>query len=266
MARTQIGETDTLPASRTYLNANIAKDDALQTATGIPESGTNLGAIGTLPTGAVASTDTLRNAVLKLEGRTAVGGPKHGVDAARTARSLADNYNYKDTEVAVEGTTAVDVSGAAAQEYPGGAAIYTIEVVYSGAVTGGSAGRLKVVQATNATRRYLRIRNDGVWGPWRDAAPLGGQTYTRLISSTAEWSGPSGGFYTISIPASVHGLGRIVVVSDVHGVITPPFSEPLQPDWTIDQSTGATGGDVVVKVTATPDNRFLGWIILRSYQ
>lgn len=261
MARAQIGETDSLPASRVYLNANIAKDDALQTATGIAESGTNLGAIGTLPTGAVQSTDTLRNAVLKLEGRTAVSGPKHGVDAARTARSLADNYNYKDTEVAVEGTTAVDVSGAAAQEYPGGAAIYTIEVVYSGAVTGGSAGRLKVVQATTATRRYLRIRSDGVWGPWRDAAPLGGQTYTRLIASTSDWSGPSGGNYSLSIPATVHGLGRIVVLGEAYAQVAG-VNSPVIPDVAIAEATG----DVTISVTEVPDNRFVGRLILRSYQ
>lgn len=265
MARAQIGETDSLPASRTYLNANIGKDDALQTATGIAESGTNIGAIGTLPTGAIASTDTLRNGVLKLEGRTSAAGPKHGVDSLRTARELGANFNYRDAEYGVEGTTNVDGSGAAAQEYPGGEAIYTVEISYS-AGAGGSAGRLKIVRATTGVRTYVRVRSETVWGPWRDAAPLGGQTYTLLISMLSDWSGPSGGFYTLSIPASVHGLGRIVVVSDVHGVITPPFSEPLDVDWTVDQTNGATGGDVMVSVTDSPDNRFLGWIILRSYQ
>lgn len=260
MARAQIGETDSLPASRVYLNANIAKDDALQTATGIAESGTNIGAIGTLPTGAVASTDTLRNAVLKLEGRTAVAGPKHGVDSARTARELGANFNYRDAEYGVEGTTSVDVSGAAAQEYPGGAGIYTVEISFS-AGAGGSTGRLKVVRASNATRTYTRTRSEGVWGAWRDAAPLGGQTFTRLIASTSDWSGPSGGNYTLSIPATVHGLGRIVVLGEAYAQVAG-VNSPVSPDVAIAEATG----DVTISVTETPDNRFVGRLILRSYQ
>lgn len=168
MARAQIGETDSLPASRTYLNANIAKDDALQTATGIAESGTNIGAIGTLPTGAVQSTDTLRSGLLKVEGRTPVAGPKHGVDSLRTARELAANYDYKTAVEGIEGTTAVDIAGASAQEYPDADGIYTLEVVRSGG-GGGSAGRTIVVTATKAFKRWVRIKSEGTWGAWIQA-------------------------------------------------------------------------------------------------
>jgi len=260
MARAQIGETDSLPASRTYLNANIAKDDALQTATGITESGTNIGSIGTLPTGAVQSTDTLRSGLLKLEGRTTASGPKHDVDAARTARELGANFNYRDAEYGVEGTTNVDSSGATAQEYPGGAAVYTVEISFS-AGAGGSAGRLKVVRASNGTRTYTRTRSEGVWGAWRDAAPLGGQTFTRVIASTADWSGPSGGNSTLSILASHNGLGRIVVLGEAYGQIAG-VNAPVSPDVAISEATG----DVTISVTEVPDNRFVGRIVLRSYQ
>lgn len=80
-------------------------------------------------------------------------------------------------------------------------------------------------------------------------------TYELVITNNTQWGSPSGGLYTISIPASTHGHG------------TKPLIQCLEQNGgsyilvTLAHKINASG-DVVIEVLETPDNRFLGKILI----
>lgn len=71
--------------------------------------------------------------------------------------------------------------------------------------------------------------------------------YTDTFNNTTDWSGPSGGFYTISVLKSTHNKGSTV---DVH-----VYENDIEVESGI---TVDSNGDVTISVSETPDGRFVG--------
>jgi hypothetical protein len=80
-------------------------------------------------------------------------------------------------------------------------------------------------------------------------------TYELVITDNAQWGSPSGGLYTIVIPASTHGHG------------TKPLIQCLEQNGasyilvTLAHKIDASG-NVTIEVLETPDNRFFGKILI----
>ena len=79
--------------------------------------------------------------------------------------------------------------------------------------------------------------------------------YQQLFNSTSDWSGPSGGVYTISILASTHGKGLkpLVQVWELNGsnYNLLGFAVIISPT-----------GTITLEVIDSPDNRFAGKILV----
>ena len=239
---------DTLPEARAKLNLDSAAGNALETGL----------------TAAQAATTSLTGRVTTLEGAPAgadVSLLLTGSDASRTARDLGADLDPDTITTSLIGTSFITSGAAVAAKWPAGEGLYTIQTTRSGA-GGSTAGRLLTQTVYAFAKTWQRSELDGIaWTPWREVGALGAQSYERIIFNVSEWGAESGGDYTISIPASTHGLSRRVhiayVVRTVGGV-----NEPVDPS--LGRITEATG-DVTLSVTATPDNRFVGRIVLRGF-
>lgn len=80
-------------------------------------------------------------------------------------------------------------------------------------------------------------------------------TYELIISSLSQWQGPILGLYTITILNSVHNHGSKPTVQclEQNGAVFTLIG--------IAHSINASG-DVIIETLASPDNRFLGKIII----
>lgn len=83
----------------------------------------------------------------------------------------------------------------------------------------------------------------------------GGTPFSDTMNSSTDWGSPSGGYYSITITAGTHGKGTSPVVQ-VFELISGSF-EDIGTDIIVNSS-----GDVSVRVTSVPDNRFAGKIII----
>lgn len=85
----------------------------------------------------------------------------------------------------------------------------------------------------------------------------GSQTpnYVATFNATTDWTGPSGGLYTRSIPALTHGKGTNPVVQvlelDSGNYIGIGFAHKMD-----------ASGNITLETLETPDNRFAGKIII----
>lgn len=79
--------------------------------------------------------------------------------------------------------------------------------------------------------------------------------YQLIFNSTTDWGSPSGGIYTMSIPASTHGKGTkpIVQVLELNGGSFIMIGLASKMD---------ASGNITLEVNQTPDNRFSGKIII----
>lgn len=73
---------------------------------------------------------------------------------------------------------------------------------------------------------------------------------------TATWSGPSGGYYTITILESTHGKGTDP------GVEVYETSGTDDDQVTIDRIRVNSSGDVELRVPSSPDLRFDGKVVI----
>lgn len=79
--------------------------------------------------------------------------------------------------------------------------------------------------------------------------------YVKTFNSSSDWGSPSGGIYTLNIPATTHGKGLNPIVQVMES-ISGHFESVV-----ISHSL-STSGDISLEVNATPDNRFAGKIII----
>ena len=80
--------------------------------------------------------------------------------------------------------------------------------------------------------------------------------YSSSFNATTDWGSPSGGYYSITILATTHGLGTtpiIEIFEDIAGVFY---------DVTPDEVKMNASGDVTFRVPQSPDLRFAGKIVL----
>jgi hypothetical protein len=82
-------------------------------------------------------------------------------------------------------------------------------------------------------------------------------TYELPISGLGDWTGPSGGFYTLTILASTHGKGTSPSVQCY--VSSGSDFESITPDSIILNSSG----DVTISIPSSPDLRLLGKIAIK---
>lgn len=264
MARETILSTDTLPEGRTKLNNNVAKDDALQTATGVAESATSIGTIpGTLPTGDVIAGDTLKNAILKVENKanatiTASSLRHSGANSARD-KDLGEDYDYKAAAAGILGTTTItDAPTATSLGYPGGAGIYHVAITYADG-QGGTAGRVRTVWLSQGTRLWYTMYNGSAWTT--PLEPGGLATYTESFNATSDWGSASGGEYTITLLEATHGLGADVSVE----VWDTTTNSGFRTSWSGDVQVETASGDITIKAQETPDARVALFVIVRQF-
>lgn len=268
MVRYLIPPNESLPPSRVGLNANVRLNEALQIAVGVPDDSTSIGSLpAALPTSPLAPTDSLRDAILKAAGIATAATGASGLTSAslltdddlqRTARDLGQNFNLEANEDSLIGTTFVSAGSPVEGQYPMGAGIYNIEVVRSGAA-GGTAGRLLTVRASIGEANFTRSQVLGVWSAWSEVSGPAAQAFQRDIA-IADWV-ESGDNYEIEIPATEHGLGPSVqpayLGAQEFGVYEPVDVSAV--------TASIITGDITVRVTARPDNRFSGVLVLRGF-
>ena len=99
------------------------------------------------------------------------------------------------------------------------------------------------------------------WSLWREVATPASQAFQRDFAVT-DWAGPDGaGDYTLTIPATEHLVGRTVTAATVFEQI----GDDLIPDTDTRKTVSEPTGDVVLTVTAFPDERFAGRAVVRGY-
>lgn len=79
--------------------------------------------------------------------------------------------------------------------------------------------------------------------------------YVGTFNSTSDWGSASGGVYTLTVTAAIHGKGLNPVVQILEESGSDFLSVVLTHKLT-------STGDVVLEVMETPDNRFAGKIII----
>ncbi|MEL6715025.1 MAG: hypothetical protein AAFP86_14680, partial [Planctomycetota bacterium] len=136
---------------------------------------------------------------------------------------------------------------------------------------GGSEGRIEIVRVYRAGREWVRYYtsdqqlNPGDanpnWSLWREVATPATQAFQRNFVTT-DWAGPNAdGDYTLTIPATQHLVGRTVTAPTVFKLT----GDDLVPDSDTRKTVSESTGDVVLTVTAFPDERFDGRAIVRGY-
>ena len=82
--------------------------------------------------------------------------------------------------------------------------------------------------------------------------------YTKVHDNTVDWGDESGGYYFITVPVSEHGIAAPVHVhawEEAGGSYIAPVSF-------VDQITIEENGDVELRVTADPDDRYAGRLVI----
>lgn len=79
--------------------------------------------------------------------------------------------------------------------------------------------------------------------------------YSQTFNDTSDWSGPSGGYYTITILESTHNKG-ITPIVQTYELVGLEYEE-VETDIIVN-----TSGDVTIKVTENNDARFAGKVII----
>ena len=78
----------------------------------------------------------------------------------------------------------------------------------------------------------------------------------KIFNATTDWSGPSGGFYTVTLAWADHGKSK------------SPIAQVFQKDGTdyygvdVDRVTVNSSGDVTIRVPDSPDSRFEGKLVV----
>jgi hypothetical protein len=83
--------------------------------------------------------------------------------------------------------------------------------------------------------------------------------YEKVFNATTDWGTASGGFYTISIPASTHGQGTKVLNPSLHIAVGADFATVHA-----DRMLVAANGDVSFRVPSLPDLRFAGRVFVQA--
>lgn len=96
----------------------------------------------------------------------------------------------------------------------------------------------------------------GIVHAFDDNVATGLTSYSATFDATADWGAASGGYYTITIPATTHNVAvpRVVSVWETIGV--ERFLT------TVDQLIITASGDIQMKVIDTPDSRFAGEVFV----
>ena len=97
--------------------------------------------------------------------------------------------------------------------------------------------------------RYILVNAAGSGGSG-DATP-----FTQTFNATTDWGAPSGGFYTIAIPQSVHDKS-IEPLVQLYELVSGNF-EQVDAEIII-----SPAGDINIRVTETIDTRFAGKIVI----
>lgn len=80
--------------------------------------------------------------------------------------------------------------------------------------------------------------------------------YVDTFNATTDWSGPSGGLYTITVTAATHAKGGNPNVQ-VYELVGSDY-ELVQPNSLVINGLG----DVTISTLQTPDTRFAGLILI----
>jgi hypothetical protein len=80
--------------------------------------------------------------------------------------------------------------------------------------------------------------------------------YIHSFNATTNWGTASGGYYTITVPASTHNLGANPV-STIYELSGTDYIQVMA-----DKTITATNGNVSIRVPETPNLRFAGQIII----
>ena len=262
MARDTFLGSDTLPAATTKWNNNVAKDDALQAASGVAEGSSSIGTIpGTLPSGAIVAGDTLKNAVLKAydEANASISASdvRHsGANGGRDA-DLGDDYDYRAASDAVLGTTNITTAGqATALGYPG-VGLFSVQSTYSAGVGGGSVGRVRTVIISDGNTCWLTLWDNVDWTPLADILE---RPFSVTKNATTDWGAASGGVYTLTVFEAEHGLGSSVSV-EVWDTTSVPGSRIQY----LGAAVAAATGDITITAQETPDERVGLLVLVRAY-
>lgn len=123
-----------------------------------------------------------------------------------------------------------------------------------------TVGDLPTVGVLEGALRYvddvdLLYRYDGsAWAAVGVGASL--SKYVKVFNATSDWTGPAGGFYTLSLLAATHGMG------------TNPFVDLKELDGSeyvsagVEVNVDTTTGDILLAVSDSPDSRFAGRLIV----
>jgi hypothetical protein len=136
-------------------------------------------------------------------------------------------------------------------------------------VTSGASVNIKSYDAINpmiltnvvpgAAFRFVLTANTSSAGTWHIESmngliPVAATRYVGNFNATTNWSGPAGGYYTLTIPQSTHQRGTNPLVELLLGTSTLEVVSP-------DQMISALNGDVSILVPSVPDLRFAGQFI-----
>lgn len=263
MARDQIGSSsDAIGLFVAIQNANAAKDDALQAASGVTEGSSDVGAIpGTLPAGAPASTDTLKTLALKawreaLASISTADVRHSGANSGRDA-DLGNDYDYQNATSAVIGTTNITTSGqATALGYPS-AGVFTVQSTYSTDVSGATVGRVKTVLISDGTAMWVTLKENATWTPLEDLLQ---RPFVVAKNATTDWGAAVAGVYTLNILQAEHGMGANIAVEAWDTTSVPGYRIQY-----LGAAVEAATGDITITAQETPDERVGLLVLVRRY-
>lgn len=92
-------------------------------------------------------------------------------------------------------------------------------------------------------------------GGWHNTSNNVSGRYVTTFNATTDWGSPSGGFYTITIPAATHGRGNDPLVN-VMDFVTGSY-RGIGFAYEINGSS-----DILLKVADSPDGRFAGKVVV----
>lgn len=109
--------------------------------------------------------------------------------------------------------------------------------------------------------KFTCVGNSTAVGEWyvdylEELESLPTVRYIHSFDATTNWGAESGGYYTITVPASTHELGANPV-STVYELSGGDYIDVMP-----DKIKTASNGNVSIRVPVTPDLRFAGQIII----
>ena len=183
------------------------------------------------------------------------------VDAGRTAEIIALSDTPTTSSLWVAAESGITISDITVSDglYNSGAALG----VRLAGVDGGGVGTPSNDRTLDIISNSLetRLSTDSGLDKFSDAVNGGlriQRVYTKIHGATTDWSGPSGGYYSMYISAAVHLQGLTPEVN-CYELVTSNYDHIYPDRITVDAL-----GNVTIYVPDTPDLRYSGKVVVQQ--